>query len=173
MMFAYFDPGSARARECRRRMACAEHGFGFSHDAETDLIRLCRTRSPDPVRLLDCAARPVVGAIDSRIAAAIEMTRAQPARSDPAAEIARKVGLSRSYFLRLFTAQTGTSFRRYRMWARMLYAVQQISNGHDLTGAAIEAGFASPSHFSDTFNHLFGLTASKLLNTGVTLTATR
>jgi methylphosphotriester-DNA--protein-cysteine methyltransferase len=58
------------------------------------------------------------------------------------------------------------------MWARMLYVVQQISNGHDLTGAAIAAGFASPSHFSDTFNRMFGLTASKLLDTGITLTAT-
>jgi AraC-like DNA-binding protein len=172
MMFAYFDPGGACGRECRRRMAGAEHGFGFNHDAETDLIRLCRTQSPDPAKLLDCAARPVVGAIDPRIAAAIDMTRAQPARSDPAAELARKVGLSRSYFLRLFTAQTGTSFRRYRMWARMLYVVQQISSGYDLTGAAIEAGFASSSHFSDTFNRMFGLTASKLLGTGFTLTAT-
>jgi AraC-like DNA-binding protein len=172
MMFAYFDPGGARARECRRRMAGAEHGFGFNHDAETELIRLCCIQSPDPVKVLDCAAQRVVGAIDPRIAAAIDMIRTEPARSDPAAEIARKVGLSRSYFLRLFTAQTGTSFRRYRMWARMLYVVQQISHGYDLTGAAIEAGFASPSHFSDTFNDMFGLTASKLLNTGVTLTAT-
>src|SRR5262249_42868939 len=157
-----FDPGSARARECRQRMESAESGFGFNHQAEAELIRLCRNRSPDPVRLLDCAAGPQVGAIDPRIAAAIETIRAQPGLSEPAVEIARRAGLSRSYFLRLFTAQTGTSFRRYRLWARMLHVMQRISDGYDLTGAAIEAGFASPSHFSDAFNQMFGLTATTL-----------
>ena len=116
MMFAYFDPSSARARGCRRRMEGAESGFGLNHHAEAELIRLCRNRSPDPVRLLDCAAGTQVGAIDPRIAAAIETMRVQPGRPEPAVEMARRVGLSRSYFLRLFTAQTGTSLRRYRLW---------------------------------------------------------
>ena len=169
MMFAYFDPSSACARECRQRMESAESGFGFDHRAEADLIRLCRNRSPDPVRLLDCAAGSQVGAIHPRIAAAIETIRAQPGRSEAAVEIARRAALSRSYFLRLFAAQTGTSLRRYRLWARMLHVMQRVSDGHDLTGAAIEAGFASPSHFSDAFNRMFGLSATTLLATGITI----
>lgn len=110
MMFAYFDPSSARARECRERMENVESGFGFNHRAEAELIRLCRNRSPDPVRLLDCAAGPQVDAIDPRIAAVIEIIRQQPGRSESAAEIARRAGLSRSYFLRLFTARLAPVF---------------------------------------------------------------
>jgi AraC-like DNA-binding protein len=36
--------------------------------------------------------------------------------------------------------------------------------GHELTRCAADAGFASPSHFSDTFHRTFGLSPSALLN---------
>jgi AraC-like DNA-binding protein len=169
MMFAYLDPSSAGARKCRQRMARADGGFGFDHEAESELIRLCRDESPDPVRLLERAAGSAVHAIDPRIAAAIEAIRAQSGRSDSAAQIASSIGLSRSYFLRLFAAQTGTTLRRYRLWARMIRAMQRVSQGCDLTRASMEAGFASPSHFSDTFNKIFGLTATALLKSGITI----
>lgn len=47
--------------------------------------------------------------------------------------------------------------------------MQRVSDGYDLTRASIEAGFASPSHFSDAFNQMFGLSATTLLSTGVTI----
>lgn len=37
----------------------------------------------------------------------------------------------------------------------------------DLTGASMDAGFASPSHFSDAFRSMFGPTATDLLAAGV------
>lgn len=45
----------------------------------------------------------------------------------------------------------------------MLRVAGALNRGADLTSASAEAGFASPSHFSDTFHDLFGLTASALL----------
>jgi methylphosphotriester-DNA--protein-cysteine methyltransferase len=51
----------------------------------------------------------------------------------------------------------------------MLHVMQRVSDGYDLTGASIEAGFASPSHFSDAFNRMFGLSVTTLLTTGVTI----
>lgn len=60
-------------------------------------------------------------------------------------------GLSTSHFLHLFTQQTGTSFRRYRQWSRLLDVVRGLQAGHDLIRCAADAGFASPSQLSDSF----------------------
>ena len=103
---------------------------------------------------------------DPRIARAVEMLTRAPEAANSAAEIAAALHLSRSYFLHLFTVHTGTSFRRYRLWARLIRAGRSLAEGHELTRAAADAGFASPSHFSDTFHALFGLTATALLTTG-------
>ncbi len=36
--------------------------------------------------------------------------------------------------------------------------------GHDLTRCAADAGFASPSHLSDTFHRTLGTSATAVLN---------
>src|SRR5262249_53543173 len=79
-----------------------------------------------------------------------------------AAELARRAGLSTSRFLHLFKAQTSTSLRRYPLWARMLRVGAALAEGRDLTTAAMDAGFATPSHFSSTFHAMFGLTPTRL-----------
>lgn len=93
--------------------------------------------------------------------AAVAMLSAEPDLS--AARLAAEVHLSPAHFLRLFKRDTGTTLRRFRLWARMLVAAARIADGADLTGAAAAAGFASPSHFSSVFHAMFGLTPSRLL----------
>ena len=44
-----------------------------------------------------------------------------------------------------------------------------LADGHNLTTAAVEAGFASPSHLADRFKTTFGLSATQLLATGLTI----
>lgn len=100
---------------------------------------------------------------DERIRTALSLLRTHPCLSAP--QVAAEISLSTSRFLHLFSAQTGTSFRRYRLWARMLRVAAATAEGADLTRASAEAGFASPSHFSDTFHDMFGLTASAVLTT--------
>jgi AraC-like DNA-binding protein len=98
---------------------------------------------------------------DDRIRTALGILQAHPCLSAP--QVAAELSLSTSRFLHLFSAQAGTSFRRYRLWARMLRVAAATARGTDLTRASVEAGFASPSHFSDSFRDMFGLTASTLL----------
>ncbi|WP_405134454.1 helix-turn-helix domain-containing protein [Nocardia sp. NBC_01388] len=102
-------------------------------------------------------------AMDPRIDAALKTIRSDFAANPTAAELAAAAKLSVPRFLHSFSAETGTSFRRYRLWARMAHVARAVGEGADFTTAAIEAGFASPSHFSDTFHAMFGLTASALL----------
>jgi AraC-like DNA-binding protein len=90
-------------------------------------------------------------------------------RTISAEELAISCGLSTSRFLHLFPTHTGTSFRRYRLWTRMLRVAELIAERRDLTTAATDAGFANPSHFSEAFHRMFGLQPSRLLAAGVTI----
>lgn len=107
--------------------------------------------------------------MDSRISRAACHLREQTNPALSADELAARAGLSTSRFLHLFREHVGTSFRRYRLWARMLRVGILLNGRQDLTTVAVEAGFASPSHFSDSFHTMFGLQPSRLLAAGVNI----
>ncbi len=160
MLFGYLDPDARRAAACRDRVTAVE----------AELLRRAGELSvhPDAGRareLLEVATGSSPAVADHRIRHALGALHADPGGAHPANELAAEAGLSVSRFLHLFSAQTQTTFRRYRLWARMLHVANAVSKGLDLTGAAAEAGFASPSHFSDAFHAMFGLTPSALLGT--------
>ncbi|MEV6276206.1 AraC family transcriptional regulator [Nocardia sp. NPDC051832] len=157
-LYCYFDPASARLARCLGGMRRTVHGVPVEHRHEADLLALCADPVPDIERILDLATipAPIIG--DPRIAAVAAEIRADPAKPQRAAEKASATDLSTSYFLRRFAEQTGTSFRRYVQWSRMLAVAEAHVAGQDFTRSAADAGFASPSHFSDTFRAMFGLT---------------
>ncbi|GAB1514118.1 helix-turn-helix transcriptional regulator [Actinophytocola sp. KF-1] len=150
VLFCYLDPAA--------RVHDRGPGIRLGHPDEDDLVR-----DPDPARVFDRLS-PV--RVDERIRAALRIMRAHPADRLSAAEVAREVHLSTSRFLHLFSAHTRTTFRRYRLWTRMVRVAAAVSAGHDLTRASADAGFASPAHFSDSFHAMFGLSAGKLLAAG-------
>ncbi|MFD3593704.1 helix-turn-helix domain-containing protein [Nocardia sp. NPDC058640] len=164
MLFCYIDPGSPKSAACLPRMTETSEGFGFAHAEEPALIRAADNN--DPAEILHLACGPSPRPVDPRVAAATAILCADPARPVTADQLAAAVHLSKSRLLHLFSTHAGTTFRRYRVWARMLAVGRAISEGADLTTAATRAGFASPSHFSDTFHAMFGLTATALLNAG-------
>ncbi|MFC8386509.1 helix-turn-helix domain-containing protein [Nocardia sp. NPDC057272] len=166
MLFCYIDPGSPRAHGCWEQITERVHEFGVHHHHETALIRLAARDDMDPAEVMDIACGPARIRLDPRIAAATAIVRAHPTRSITAEELAAEVQLSKSRLLHLFTEHAGTTFRRYRVWARMLAVGRAVAKGADLTTAAADAGFASPSHFSDTFHAMCGLSATDLLSTG-------
>ncbi|WP_280342386.1 helix-turn-helix domain-containing protein [Nocardia abscessus] len=167
MMFCYLDPRSRTARACRERMIRWDNEFGLDHRAETALVAAARDARPDPCSLAELVGAAPVPALDDRVAEAMATLLTHPERELTADRFAAAAHLSESRFLHLFSAQAGTSFRRYRLWARMLGAGRAIAEGANLTVASAAAGFASPSHFSDAFRALFGLSPTALLSTGV------
>lgn len=164
MLFCFFDPTSARVARCLGGMTRSIGDYSADQVREADLIALCDGPEPEVEQLLELASIPVPAVRDPRIAAIAAAIRADPARPQRAAESAGLAGLSTSHFLRTFAEQTGTSFRRYVQWARMLRVGRAYAAGHDLTRAAVDAGFASPSHFSDVFRAMFGLTPTAFLD---------
>ncbi|MGW4091258.1 helix-turn-helix domain-containing protein [Nocardia sp. NPDC004750] len=167
MMFCYLDPGSRGARACRDRMIRWHAEFGLGHRAEAALATAASATCPDPRSLAELIGAGPAPTPDDRVAEAMAALLAHPAREFAAARFAAAAHLSESRFLHLFAAQAGTSFRRYRLWARMLGVGRALAEGANLTAASADAGFSSPSHFSDAFRTLFGLSATTLLATGV------
>ncbi|MDT5103353.1 MAG: hypothetical protein QOI25_866 [Mycobacterium sp.] len=120
-------------------------------------------------RWLDLAAPAAERVIDPRIVFAARRIRADPATAVSSRELAAEAGLSESRFLHLFRDEAGTSLRRYRLWVRLVAAGTAIAAGKNLTTAAVDSGFASPSHLADRFKATFGLSATQLLGTGAIL----
>ncbi|SDM51320.1 helix-turn-helix domain-containing protein [Allokutzneria albata] len=149
MLFCYLD----RVGELRSAMTERHSSVHFGHRDEDRLVR-------DPCEAVEELLGEEPGEIDERVGEAFSLLRVRDAS---AAEIAAAVNLSTSRFLHLFSEHAATSFRRYRLWARMLRVAESVSAGTNLTTAAVEAGFASPGHFSDAFRAMFGLTASTFL----------
>jgi AraC-like DNA-binding protein len=167
MLVLLLEPTSASIVDYQTNMKRVSGPFGFDHHHEHHLIAACQSGEIDFDALLTIAGTPRSGSIDPRIARVIRSIRVDPLTNTVADAVAEKEGLSTSYFLRLFTQQTGTSFRRYKAWSRMLHAANGFSAGNDLTRCAADAGFASLSHFSRVFHSMFGLSATALLAVGL------
>ncbi|MGV0814283.1 AraC family transcriptional regulator [Mycolicibacterium boenickei] len=166
LVSSYLDPSSQRSASCLQQFTDFRDGIGIGHAAETRL-----TVIPDDDasarRWLDLAAPDTPHRIDPRIELVAKQIRQDPAAAVSAGELAAAVGLSESRFLHLFRREAGTSLRRYRMWSRLVLAGTAVAAGRNLTTAAADSGFASPSHLADTFKTTFGLSATQLLTTGL------
>ncbi|MGW4097397.1 helix-turn-helix domain-containing protein [Mycobacterium sp. NPDC004974] len=166
MVSCYLDPSSQRSAACRQQFTEFRDNIGIGHAAEPAL-----TMTPDDDgaarRWLDLAAPDTPHRIDPRIELVAKQIRENPAEAVSARELAATAGLSESRFLHLFRREAGTSLRRYRMWSRLVSAGTAVAAGQNLTTAAADSGFASPSHLADSFKSTFGLSATQLLTTGL------
>jgi AraC-like DNA-binding protein len=73
-------------------------------------------------------------------------------------DLARYVGLSPYYFLRVFRAEVGMPPYAYLESVRIGRAQRLIESGKSLTEAAFEAGFSSQSHMTNRFRKIIGAT---------------
>jgi AraC-like DNA-binding protein len=168
LVSCYLEPTSARAESCRTNMTEWIGAIGADHAAE-DRLTFSPSDDQSACRWLDLAAPATAGVVDPRIGAATRRIREDLATTVSSRELAAEVGLSESRFLHLFRDELGTSLRRYRIWARLVHAGTAIAAGANMTEAAMKSGFASPSHLADRFKSTFGLSATQLLGTGLTL----
>jgi AraC family transcriptional regulator len=76
-------------------------------------------------------------------------------------DIAGAVGSSVFHLARTFKSRTGFSLHAYRNQLRLRSALETLREpGIDLTGIALDLGFSSHSHFTETFRRAFGTTPS-------------
>jgi AraC-like DNA-binding protein len=175
LAFFYVDALSrdlkALRSRCRRRVGAV----GFDIDNEEELIDLLvgMERSAEGWRTksdrLAFALSLHRARTDARIEATVRSLLAAPGEQTDAAGQAIKVGLSSSRFQHLFKDDTGISFRRFRLWARIRAAIASAMRGATLTEAAHSAGFSSSAHLSSAFKAMFGMAPTQLLTGALVL----
>ena len=76
-------------------------------------------------------------------------------------DIASEVDSSVFHLARVFKARTGFSLHAYRNQLRLRAALERLAEpGVDLIDIALDLGFSSHSHFTETFRRCFGKTPS-------------
>lgn len=143
------------------RLAGCAPGFRKFHERSPesaeihDLIRHC-------VHSL-CAGAPPLRQREPRITKSLKRINESRHLRVSLEEIAATVFLSPSRFAHLFRQQVGLPFRHYVLWRKLARAVLAIGRGESMTAAAQAADFADAAHLSRTFNRMFGIKPSALM----------
>jgi len=78
------------------------------------------------------------------------------------AKLANVANLSPFHLAHVFRQLVGTSLYDYVLKERLAQTIDAVLSGGDLTGIALDAGFASHSHFTAHFRRFFGCTPTML-----------
>jgi AraC-like DNA-binding protein len=159
MVFLYLDPLSddisnlqeARVMHARQTLASTDTEE-LSIDTIVKMIGI-KPKHPTHKRM-------------ERVLQAIER---QPEEFECIEDAARLAHLSASRFRAVFAEHVGLPFRRYRLWRKMARVVSLVSEGRNLTDAALDAGFTDSAHLSTTFKRMFGISPGFLLDPRVTI----
>lgn len=96
---------------------------------------------------------------DPRLGRAIVAMHREPGRDWTVADLAERMGSSRSVFAERFLAVTGMTPVRYLTELRMRLAAQWLRDGRmSIEGAAYELGYGSQAAFSRAFKRIVGYT---------------
>jgi len=82
--------------------------------------------------------------------------RTEPGRVIAIEKIARRLGMSRSTFMRHFRQETGMTFGRWCQQARLLKSLTLLAKGESILNVALDCGYQSPSAFAAVFRRTFG-----------------
>jgi AraC-like DNA-binding protein len=101
--------------------------------------------------------------LDARIASVRAHVERNVAGKLSLADAARAVHLSPGRLRHLFMEQTGTTFRAYLVWQRLLRACALMMEGASWTEAAHAVGFADSAHLSRSFRRMFGVSPAAIV----------
>jgi len=104
---------------------------------------------------------------DSRLARVTQALIANPADPRDLDQWAEVSGASKRTLGRLFTSQTGMSFRDWRRQCRLLRALELLAAGDAVTSIALELGYENTSAFIAMFRRHLGTTPSRYLHQDV------
>lgn len=93
---------------------------------------------------------------DRRLRTAINMIREAPGADIQLEELARQSATSGRTLARLFTHETGMSFRRWLEYFRVVCAIDRLAQGQSITETALELGYQSASSFTTLFTRVLG-----------------
>lgn len=77
-------------------------------------------------------------------------------------DVARAVGLERTYLSKIFKQKTGISMQNYLIDARLNHAKELLLKGYNVSQAAVMCGYEDQFNFSKMFKKKFGESPSKI-----------
>jgi AraC-like DNA-binding protein len=127
-----------------------EHGAD-----EPRLVRL-REVILDEIDDLPEAPLDLPGGRDARLVRLTRHLGAHPEDPHSFARLASQAGSTTRTLERLFRAETGLTFRRWRSRLRLLRAIEMLDAGDSTTRIALSLGYAGASAFAAAFKEHFG-----------------
>ncbi|MDQ0813745.1 AraC-like DNA-binding protein [Streptomyces sp. B3I7] len=100
-------------------------------------------------------------ASDDRLRTVTALLHEDPARPATLAALGRTVGASERTLSRLFHAELGMSFHRWRTTLRIHHALAHLAAGLSVTDTAVVCGWSNPSTFIDAFTEMVGQTPGR------------
>lgn len=88
-----------------------------------------------------------------------------PGRNTSLTEFGQRVGASQRTLERMFPAEVGMSFSRWRQQARLLSGIRMLAEGAAISTVAMDLGYESPSAFSVMFRRALGVAPSEYFKT--------
>jgi AraC-like DNA-binding protein len=82
-------------------------------------------------------------------------------------QLAKLANLSPFHLCHVFRQMVGISIYNYVLQERLAHSLDAVLDGKDLTAVALDAGFASHSHFTAHFRRFFGCTPTALRRVGL------
>lgn len=110
----------------------------------------------DEIDRLQASPHNLPAGQDTRLRRLISHLLRHPDESRPLPELGKIAGASVRTLERLFTAETGMSFRQWRSHLRLLNAIELLRQGKSSTTVAHSLGYRSPSAFVAAFRQHFG-----------------
>ena len=107
--------------------------------------------------------QPVERQLDGRIIEFLNKLEDCTCLDHSVERFAEELSVSTSRFSHLFSEQVGISLKSYLTLHQLERAYQDILEGSNITEAAMNAGFDSPSHFAATVKRLMGLPTRRTL----------
>ncbi len=120
----------------------------------------------DQIRAQPVASLALALPTDPRLLRIAQTLIANPGDLRELGQWAKEVGASKRTLGRLFTAQTGMSFRAWRQQRRLLRALELLATGDNVTTVALELGYESTSAFIAMFRRCLGTTPKRYLSSG-------
>jgi AraC-like DNA-binding protein/quercetin dioxygenase-like cupin family protein len=142
----------------------AREAITLAGSGQTDKIALvhqliiCEATKPDkaPVLFVPQGREP-------RLLRVVGRMRESPGRADTLEELADVASCSARTLARLFIAETGMTFTRWREHLRIVNAVDLLIRGNTITATALDLGYQSPSSFTTMFTRILGLPPARYL----------
>ncbi|MGV9311414.1 AraC family transcriptional regulator [Streptomyces sp. NPDC003691] len=165
----YIDPGRCPVDWTEPTAVAVDGLFAelIVHLGRDDLAEAARLRAealvPDLLRPLPAAPIDVPDARDERVRAVTGALAADPADPRSLDAHARAAGVSRRTLTRLFTADTGLTFERWRTHLRLRSALPLLAEGQPVSRVAHTVGYATASAFLAAFKRTVGTSPGRYL----------